>query len=182
MSPAAHLSVAGTGEVAVKVTSDDQLQHQASRLGASLLRRGQRAATAESCTGGFIAKCLTDIPGSSNWFERGYVTYSNASKTADLGVPAGLIARHGAVSEPVARAMARGALRASGADLAVAVTGIAGPDGGMPGKPVGTVWFAWARRQGARITVNSRCRRFKGSRDAVRRQTVASAIAGLQRP
>jgi nicotinamide-nucleotide amidase len=165
----------------MSIPGDDDLRQQALRLAAVRLRDGRRLATAESCTGGFIAKCLTDVPGSSAWFERGYVTYSNAAKSTDLGVSAALIARQGAVSEPVARAMARGALRASGADLAVAVTGIAGPDGGTPGKPVGTVWFAWARRQGTRIAVSSRCRRFRGDRDAVRRQTVAQAIAGLLR-
>ena len=107
------------------------------------------------------------------------MTYSNRAKHEDLGVPTGLLARHGAVSEPVARAMARGALRSSGADLAVAVTGIAGPDGAAAAKPVGTIWIAWARCHGAGARVATRRFRFAGSRDAVRRQTAAAALEGL---
>ena len=114
------------------------------RLAAQLLRQHWMLATAESCTGGLIAGACTDLSGSSNWFERGFVTYSNAAKTELLGVDAQLIERQGAVSEPVARAMAEGALRHSAAQLAVAVTGVAGPTGGTPDKPVGLVWFAFA--------------------------------------
>jgi nicotinamide-nucleotide amidase len=116
---------------------------------------GKTIATAESCTGGLVAGRITNVPGSSAVFRYGWVTYANEAKTAELGVPAELLARHGAVSEQVARAMAEGALRASNADIAVAVTGIAGPDGGTPEKPVGLVWFAVARR-GAPVEATSR--------------------------
>lgn len=133
-------------------------------------------ATAESCTGGWVAQAATAIAGSSAWFDRGFVTYSNPAKTDVLGVPAALLARHGAVSEPVARAMAEGALARSRAQVAVAITGIAGPDGGTAEKPVGTVWFAWAMQgQGTRAEQ----RRFGGDREAVRRQSVAIALEGL---
>ncbi|HEY9067754.1 MAG TPA: nicotinamide-nucleotide amidohydrolase family protein, partial [Burkholderiaceae bacterium] len=110
-------------------------------LGDALRRAGLTIASAESCTGGLIAAACTGIAGSSDWFERGFVTYSNEAKTESLGVPAALIAAHGAVSDAVARAMAEGALAHSRAQIAVAVTGIAGPGGGSPGKPVGTVWM-----------------------------------------
>lgn len=152
------------------------------QVAAQLLQRGGVLATAESCTGGLIAKCVTDLPGSSAWFERGWVTYSDRAKRQDIGVPAGLIKRHGAVSEPVARAMAQGALRSSRADTAVAVTGIAGPDGGTPDKPVGTVWIAWARRDGAHTAAYARRFLFRGARDAVRRQSAAAALRGLIEP
>ncbi len=144
-----------------------------------MLAANQLVATAESCTGGMIAKCITDLPGSSAWFERGWVTYSDRSKRQELDVASGLLKRHGAVSEPVARAMARGALQASRASVSVAVTGVAGPDGGTEQKPVGTVWIAWARRQPAGARVVSRRYLFAGTRDAVRRQTVAMALKGL---
>ena len=140
-----------------------------------LLQKGWMMATAESCTGGMIAACCTDLAGSSQWFERGFVTYSNAAKTELLGVDAALIATHGAVSEPVARAMAQGALRHSAAQVALAVTGIAGPTGGSADKPVGTVWFAWATPQG----VVSQMQCFPGDRDAVRAATVAHALQVL---
>ena len=149
-----------------------------------LLARGERLVTAESCTGGLIAACCTELAGSSQWFERGFVTYSNEAKTELLGVPAALIAAHGAVSEPVALAMAQGALaRSAGpsshsADWAVAVTGIAGPSGGSPAKPVGTVWIAWANRSG---TAHAQCHRFDGDRAAIRAATVDHALAGLRR-
>lgn len=149
------------------------------RLAAQLLARKQMLATAESCTGGLIAKCITDLPGSSAWFERGWVTYSDRAKRQEIGVAGGLLKRHGAVSEPVARAMARGALQASRTDLSVAVTGIAGPDGGSEDKPVGTVWIAWAWRQPSGVKVVSRRFVFSGNRDAVRRQTAAAAFKGL---
>ena len=145
---------------------------------ADVLRgRGERLATAESCTGGLIAAACTDLAGSSDWFERGFVTYSNEAKTELLGVDAALIAAHGAVSEPVALAMAAGALAHSRADWAVAVTGIAGPGGGSPDKPVGTVWIGWKRRGGyARAEIFQ----FAGDREAVRRQTVEAALQGLE--
>lgn len=145
------------------------------RLATALKARGLMMATAESCTGGLIAGACTDVSGSSDWFERGFVTYSNAAKHGMLGVPALLIEQHGAVSEPVARAMASGALAHSPAQLAVAVTGVAGPTGGSAGKPVGTVWFGWATPQG----VFTEHQRFDGDRAAVRQATVRHALAGL---
>jgi nicotinamide-nucleotide amidase len=145
------------------------------KAGKALKRQGQTLVTAESCTGGWVAQALTSIAGSSDWFERGYVTYSNAAKRQDLGVPGATLLRHGAVSEPTARAMARGALRRTGAGIALAVTGIAGPGGGVPGKPVGTVCFAWARGR----TIRSETRRFRGGRASVRRQSVAYALRGV---
>ena len=131
--------------------------------------------TAESCTGGMIAAACTDLSGSSNWFERGWVTYSNAAKTTELGVPATLIAEHGAVSEPVARAMAAGALQHAAAQVSVAVTGVAGPTGGSADKPVGTVWFGWATPAG----VISEVQHFSGNRAAVRAATVQHALKRL---
>lgn len=144
-------------------------------LARELKDRGLMMATAESCTGGLIAGACTEVSGSSDWFERGFVTYSNAAKTELLGVPAELIAQHGAVSEPVARAMAAGALAHSPAQLAVAVTGVAGPTGGSADKPVGTVWFGWATPAGT-VTEHQR---FDGDRAAVRAATVRHALAGL---
>lgn len=146
------------------------------RLGELLRARGDKLVSAESCTGGLVAAACTSVAGSSDWFERGFVTYSNAAKTEALGVPAALIARHGAVSEQVARAMAAGALAHSHAQWAVAVTGIAGPGGATPDKPVGLVWLAWAGPQASVTT--ERCQ-FDGDRAAVRAQTVLRAIAGL---
>ena len=143
-------------------------------ISTTLLARGWMLATAESCTGGLIAAACTDLSGSSQWFERGFVSYSNAAKTALLGVPADLITAHGAVSEPVARAMAEGAIRNSAARVAAAVTGIAGPTGGVVGKPVGTVWFAWCLDG---TTFSERCH-FDGGRAAVR---VASLHHTLKR-
>lgn len=131
--------------------------------------------TAESCTGGWVAQEVTSIAGSSEWFERGYVTYSNAAKREALGVRKATLVRHGAVSEPTAREMARGALRRSRGTIAVSITGIAGPAGGSPGKPVGTVCFAWA--QGRKI--RSETRRYKGGRRNVRRQSVVHALRGV---
>ncbi|KQP12852.1 damage-inducible protein CinA [Pseudorhodoferax sp. Leaf267] len=132
-------------------------------------------ATAESCTGGLIAGACTDLAGSSDWFERGIVSYSNAAKTELLGVDAAVIAQHGAVSEPVARAMAQGAVMRSHAQLAVAVTGVAGPGGGSADKPVGMVWFGWAWPGG----VHSEVQHFAGDRAAVRAATVRHALARL---
>ena len=157
------------------IPTDAQLAEAAAALGRALLARNLRVATAESCTGGWIAKALTDVSGSSQWFEGGLVAYSNSAKSSLLGVPAGVIAAHGAVSEPVVRAMAEGARARLGAALAVAVSGIAGPDGGTPDKPVGTVWLAWAN---GRQTTAAR-EIFAGDREAVRRQTVAFALRRL---
>lgn len=149
-------------------------------LADALRRRGWRIATAESCTGGLIAAACTELAGSSDWFERGVVSYSNAAKTELLGVPAALIDAHGAVSEPVAQAMACGVLAQARVALAVAVTGVAGPGGGSAAKPVGTVWLAWAWRaaDGQPRSV-ARCCHFGGDRAAVRRATVAQALQGL---
>jgi nicotinamide-nucleotide amidase len=144
-------------------------------LARALLARGWAMATAESCTGGLIAARCTDLPGSSQWFERGFVTYSNAAKSELVAVPATLIEQHGAVSEPVARAMASGALRHGHAQTSLAVTGIAGPTGGSAGKPVGTVWFAWCVED----QVSSEVRVFAGDRQAVREATVLHALRGL---
>ena len=143
------------------------------QLARALQDRGWMMATAESCTGGMIAARCTDLAGSSHWFERGLVSYSNAAKSELLGVPADLIQQHGAVSEPVARAMASGA--AKYAQVSVAVTGIAGPSGGSADKPVGTVWFAWC--VGGQLS--SECRVFDGDRAAVREATVGHALQGL---
>ncbi len=159
-------------------TADDAtLQALAHELGARLLACGQTLATAESCTGGWIGKVLTDLPGSSAWFGWGAISYANTAKTALLGVPPALIERHGAVSREVVEAMATGALMASGADHALAVSGVAGPAGGTPEKPVGTVWFAWQARGEAQAC--SACRRLPGDREAVRRETVRHALAQL---
>ena len=156
---------------------DNELLHDADELLELCRRAGVTVATAESCTGGLIAGCLTEIAGSSDVFERGFVTYSDAAKTEVLGVPAMLIGLHGAVSEPVARAMAEGALRSSNADVAVSVTGIAGPDGGTAEKPVGLVHLALAGR--GRPTL-ARREIFPGSRAAVRDATVQTALAMIR--
>lgn len=148
------------------------LRHE---LADALRQRRWRLVTAESCTGGLIAAACTDLAGSSDWFERGFVTYSNEAKTELLGVSATLIEAHGAVSQPVAEAMARGALAHARAEVAVAVTGIAGPGGGSPGKPVGLVWMAWALPG----QVWSECQVFVGDRAAVRAQTVAYVLGRL---
>ncbi len=147
----------------------------AEQLASLLIHRGWQLATAESCTGGMIAAACTDLAGSSSWFERGFVTYSNAAKHDSLGVPQDLIAQHGAVSEAVARAMAQGALAHSQAQVAVAVTGVAGPTGGSAAKPVGTVWFGFATPAG--VVTETRC--FAGDRAAVRQGTVAHAFERL---
>ena len=144
-------------------------------ISAQLLARGWMLATAESCTGGLIAGACTDRAGSSQWFERGFVTYSNDAKADMLGVPSALIAQHGAVSEPVARAMAEGALAHSRAQVSLAVTGVAGPGGGSADKPVGTVWFGW-QLPGA---TEAECRHFAGDRAAVRAATVRYALERL---
>ena len=138
-------------------------------------------ATAESCTGGWIAKALTDIAGSSQWFLEGFVTYSDRAKQQRLAVPRAVLEKHGAVSEATVRAMALGALKRAGATTAVAVTGIAGPGGAVPGKPVGTVWLGWAERRGRVIRVAVQLRQFRGDREAVRRKTVRAALEGLLR-
>ena len=160
-------------------STDLDLARLAARVGRHLLDSRRGVATAESCTGGWIAKALTDIAGSSQWFVEGFVTYSNESKVLTLGVPRAVLGSDGAVSEATVRAMAAGALRRSGAQLAVAVTGIAGPGGAVPGKPVGTVWLGWAERRGRAIRVAVQLKHFRGDREAVRRKTVRAALEGL---
>ena len=147
-------------------------------LGTALAERGWHAATAESCTGGLVAAAITDVAGSSAWFDRGFVTYSNEAKRDQLGVPMRLIDEHGAVSEPTARAMAEGALARSDAHVAVAITGIAGPGGGTPGKPVGLVWFAFAQRGHATHTARHV---LPGDRADIRAAAVRLALDGLAR-
>ncbi|SDG91948.1 nicotinamide-nucleotide amidase [Pseudomonas benzenivorans] len=159
------------------IVNDQGVTRLAAELGRQLLARGARVSTAESCTGGGIAEAITRIPGSSSWFEAGYVTYSNAQKSKQLGVPEPLFASVGAVSREVVEAMVRGAQAQSSARYAVAVSGVAGPDGGSPEKPVGTVWLAWG--DGERLF--SVRRQFAGDRAEVRRQTVQAALEGLLR-
>ena len=166
---------AGTARSAKGAQSDENLA-LAARLGSALLARRWKVATAESCTGGLVAGVITDVAGSSGWFDRGFVTYSNEAKVEMLGVGIETLTAHGAVSEPTAREMASGALARSGADLAVAVTGVAGPSGGSVEKPVGLVWFAWAQCDGK---VDSASRRLAGNRREVRQAAVAVALEGL---
>lgn len=159
--------------------SDRELLRLAERVGKRSVRRKQIVTTAESCTGGWVAKALTDVAGSSTWFGEGFVTYSDAAKMRTLAVPRAVLKREGAVSAAVAKAMAAGALERAGATLAVAVTGIAGPGGAVPGKPVGTVWFCWAQRCGSRVHFRVETKRFRGSREVVRRSTVRWALSRL---
>jgi nicotinamide-nucleotide amidase len=159
--------------------SDVALRRLAARLGRRLSDSGEFVTTAESCTGGWIAKALTDIAGSSQWFGEGFVTYSYSAKQRRLGVSGAVLKSGGAVSEPVVRAMAKSALALTAATVAVAVSGIAGPGGAVPGKPVGTVWLCWAVRRGRRIRFVTAQRRFRGDREAVRRKTVQAALRGL---
>ena len=146
------------------------------QLANTLLQQQKQLAVAESCTGGWLAKCLTDIAGSSRWFERGFVTYSNAAKQEMLGVLPATLERDGAVSEAVVREMAAGVLQRSAADLSIAISGIAGPGGGVPGKPVGTVCFGLAVKESV---LQSDTQHFEGDREAVRRQSVAHALTCL---
>ena len=155
------------------MASDAELSELARQVGRGLKAAGWRLALAESCTGGWIGKLVTDVAGSSAWFERGLITYSNEAKQQLLGVTAAALSRSGAVSAEVAEAMAQGALALSAANLALAVTGIAGPDGGSADKPVGLVWFALAVKHGAAETLS---RQFDGDRDAVRRQAVQMGL------
>jgi nicotinamide-nucleotide amidase len=160
--------------------SDADLRAAADSLAQRMLASDRTVVTAESCTGGWIGKVCTDLPGSSRWYLGGVVSYANEAKAGLLGVESALLQAHGAVSESVARAMAQGALEQLGGDLSVAVSGIAGPDGGTPDKPVGTVWFAWARRlPGGDQDVSAACERFPGDRDEIRRWSVQRALAGL---
>ncbi|NWA63852.1 nicotinamide-nucleotide amidase [Pantoea sp. B9002] len=156
--------------------NDEQLQQLSHRIGEQLKRRQATVTAAESCTGGWIAKVFTDISGSSAWFERGFVTYSNEAKQQMVGVQDTTLQQHGAVSEQTVREMATGAARAAAAEYAIAVSGIAGPEGGTPDKPVGTVWFAIVGPKG-RVLAQRQI--FAGDRDAVRRQSVAWALQTL---
>ena len=158
--------------------SDAELAAQVRQLASLMVVRGWKMATAESCTGGWIAKCCTDLAGSSAWFERGFVTYSDQAKLDLLAVNAEALLENGAVSEAVVGQMASGARMKACVDAAVAVTGIAGPEGGTADKPVGTVWFGWDIG-GAPVEIEVVC--FKGDRDAVRRQTVMHALQGLNK-
>ena len=155
---------------------DDHLYQLSQRLGEQLLQRNWRIATAESCTGGGVAAAITAIPGSSAWFEYGIVSYANAAKEKLLGVSSETLAREGAVSETVVIEMARGVLALSGADIAVAISGVAGPSGGSVEKPVGTVWFAWVMATGE---IKTELKYFDGDREKVQMQAVVWALEGL---
>jgi len=152
------------------------MEQLAARIGKRLKAARAMLVTAESCTGGWVAQAVTTVAGSSDWFERGFVPYSNDAKREMLGVRADTLARHGAVSEETAREMATGALQQSKGTLCVAVTGVAGPGGGSPAKPVGTVCFAWERKNGLR---HAETRRFAGNRESVRKQSVIHALEGV---
>ncbi len=159
------------------VPTDAELATWAAQVAADVQQHKLMVVTAESCTGGWIAKTLTDLPGSSAWFDAGVVTYSYGAKEALLGVNPRTLERTGAVSEETVLEMVSGALARFGAGMAVAVTGIAGPSGGTPEKPVGTVWIGWKRRGGY---ARAKLFHFAGDREAVRRQTVAAALAGIR--
>ena len=158
------------------LATDQDLYQLADEVGRGARAAGWRIVTAESCTAGWIAKALTDVPGSSQWVDSGYVTYSNTAKVRDVGVSPATLAEGGAVSEATVREMANGALRATGVEMAIAVSGIAGPDGGTPEKPVGTVWFGIATTAARGPEAVCECRRFAGNRDQVRRQSVEHAL------
>ena len=158
------------------IPSDSALAALSREVGTRLREAHRRLATAESCTGGWIAKLCTDIAGSSEWFDCGFVCYSNTAKSRDLGVPEKLIEAEGAVSDAVVRAMAEGALDRTEANVAIAVSGIAGPSGATPGKPVGTVWFALAHKHADHLECQGHLIQFDGNRDAVRRQSVEFAL------
>ncbi len=156
--------------------SDEELHQLASELGEKLRARGWMLATAESCTGGWVGQLLTSLPGSSNWYERGFITYANTAKIEMLGVPVEILDTHGAVSEETASAMAAGALAHSHAQATLAISGIAGPGGGTPQKPVGLVCYGWALADG---TIMSSTCRLDGDREEIRSRAVAAAMRGL---
>ena len=158
----------------------EAIEELATALVKELAAAGKAVATAESCSGGWVAKAITDIPGSSLVFHYGIVSYSNGAKESLLGVQIDTLEEHGAVSEAVVAEMAEGALHLSGADVAVAVSGVAGPGGGSDDKPVGMVWFAWAVRDGAKVSCATSCKNFDGDRDLVRELTVAHALQGVR--
>jgi len=157
---------------------DNGLYQLAEQVGQALKRQGSMLTTAESCTGGWVSEAITMVPGSSDWFERGFVTYTYISKREMLGVSPDTLGQHGAVSEPTAREMVTGAIAHSHAQIAAAVSGTAGPGGGTPDKPVGTVCFAWGIKAGA---LESETRHFAGDREAVRKQSVEHALRGILR-
>lgn len=157
----------------------DSIQKLAAALVAELTAAGKAVSTAESCSGGWVAKAITDIPGSSAVFHYGIVSYSNGAKEQLLGVQNQTLVDHGSVSEPIVEEMAQGALNLSGADIAVAVSGIAGPDGGSDEKPVGTVWFAWALRDGGKVRTETSQQLFDGDRELIRELTVVYALQGV---
>lgn len=157
----------------------ESIRKLAAALVHDMTHAGKAVATAESCTGGWVAKAITDIPGSSGVFHYGVVSYSNGAKEHLLGVRSETLEQHGSVSGPVVEEMAQGAINLSGADIAVAVSGIAGPDGGTDEKPVGTVWFAWAVRDGGKIRTESGIRNFGGDRELIRELTVVHALQGV---
>ena len=159
-----------------KVATDQALTQAAEQLGLRLQKQQRRLATAESCTGGWLGKIITDIAGSSYWYDRGFITYSNQAKQDLLNVPPDILQAHGAVSEQTARAMVQGVLTHSPADVALSITGIAGPEGGTLDKPVGLVWFGWAVRDGELLSEH---RIFRGDREAVRRQACLHALQGV---
>jgi nicotinamide-nucleotide amidase len=160
----------------MKKISDASLLARIEEVAALLLEHNKTLVTAESCTGGWVAKCCTDLPGSSAWFDRGFVTYSNEAKQEQLMVKSETLTGHGAVSLAVVEEMALGALVNSHADISVAITGIAGPDGGSEHKPVGTVWIGWGIRNGG---VHSICFQFQGDRETIRKQAVFEALGGI---
>lgn len=160
----------------MKNISDASLLQLVKEVAEVLLQQDKRLVTAESCTGGWVAKCCTDQPGSSAWFDRGFVTYSNEAKEEQLDVDPATLEKNGAVSLPVVEEMAFGALKHSLADFSVAITGIAGPDGGSAEKPVGTVWIGWGIKKGG---VHSVCFQFEGDRETIRRQAVVEALSGI---
>lgn len=163
---------------------DMELYQLAEKVAAKLIETGDSLGTAESCTGGWVAKCLTDVTGSSQWFERGYVVYNGLAKQQMLGVPAEIIKQHGEVSEAVVRSLAEGVLAKSNASISLSISGIAGPGGGSDEKPVGTVWFAWARADKVAgvvrgVKTTAEVHGFSGDREAVRRQAVMYALQGV---
>ena len=175
MNPVAPTTAQSLSKSELPALTNQALEANLIQISTTLLARGWMLATAESCTGGMISAACTDLAGSSQWFERGFVTYSNEAKAEMLAVPPGLIEEHGAVSEPVARAMADGALAHSRAQVSLAVTGVAGPTGGTKAKPVGTVWFAWC----VGGETHSEMQHFAGDRAAVRVATVRYALKRL---
>lgn len=157
--------------------TEREIASLAVEIGKLLKKTGVRLATAESCTGGWVAQAITSVPGSSAWFDRGFVTYSNEAKTEMLGVPEAVLAQHGAVSEQAVREMAQGAVRLSRAHVSLAISGVAGPDGGTPDRPVGTVWFAWGQKRGY---VEAERHQLTGDRAAIRARSVVIALEGLR--